>query len=70
MDLAEVNWPSSLPRLLWKRPDCPLCSSIEFREAEQHPLDGLLGMFALSPVRCVNCWRRYYRFAKRSQDKT
>jgi hypothetical protein len=24
------------------------------------PLDELLGMFALRPVRCKFCWRRYY----------
>jgi len=26
-------------------------------------MDGLLRCFALKPVRCVNCWRRYYCFA-------
>ena len=42
----------------------PLCSS-RFQPAESESLDGLFGLFALSPVRCVNCWRRYYWFAKR-----
>jgi hypothetical protein len=27
--------------------------------------DGLLSMFALRPVRCMFCWRRYYWFAMR-----
>jgi len=26
-------------------------------------VDGLLAMFALRPVRCMFCWRRYYWFA-------
>jgi hypothetical protein len=63
MDIAGLNWPSRLPRLLWRRRQCPLCSSVEFKMAETHPLDSLLGMFALRPVRCVNCWRLYYWFA-------
>ena len=68
MDIAGLNWPSSVPRLLWMRRECPLCSSIEFQTAESHPFDRLLGLFALRPVRCVNCWRRYYWFAKRIAD--
>jgi hypothetical protein len=66
MEIANRNWPSSIPRILWKRHECPRCSSIEFRAAESHPLDPLLRSFALRPVRCVNCWRRYYWFAKKN----
>ena len=65
MDTAGLNWPGPLPRLLWLRRECPLCSSIRFQSAEKESLDGLFGLFALRPVRCVNCWRRYYWFAKR-----
>ena len=65
MEIVERHWPSSLPRILWRRRECPLCSSIEFKAAERHPLDPLLRVFALFPVRCVNCWRRYYWFAQR-----
>ena len=36
---------------------------IEFSRAELGLIDGLLRCFALKPVRCVNCWRRYYCFA-------
>ena len=64
MEIGDRGWPSSIPRILWKRRQCPLCSSIEFKTAESHPLDPFLRPFALSPVRCVNCWRRYYWFAK------
>jgi hypothetical protein len=32
--------------------------------AEAQPLDALLQLFSLRPVRCVNCWRRYYWFSK------
>jgi len=54
----------TFPKLIWMRRQCPLCSSIRFRPAEAEPLDRLFGIFALRPVRCVNCWRRYYWFAK------
>ena len=65
MDIAGVNWPKSIPRLLWARRECPLCSSIEFHAAESGVLDRVLSLLALSPVRCVNCRRRYYWFAKK-----
>lgn len=64
MNSARLNWPSVIPRLLWMRRTCPLCSSIEFKTAEPEWLDNVLVLFRLSPVRCVNCWRRYYSFAK------
>lgn len=70
MDSAGLNWPGNVPRLLWLRRECPLCSSIEFKTAEAHPLDRLLRLLMLRPVRCANCWRRYYWFAKRDADKT
>ena len=66
MDIASFHWPGILPRILWMRRQCPICSSIQFQLAESEPLDGLFGLFALRPVRCVNCWRRYYWFAGRS----
>ena len=59
MEAVDRYWPSRVPRVLWKR-ECPLCSSIEFKAAELHPLDPILNVFALYPVRCVNCCRRYY----------
>jgi hypothetical protein len=65
MDVAGLNWPNRLPRLLWMRRQCPLCSSIQFQLAETESLDVLFGLFGLRPVRCVNCWRRYYWFAQR-----
>ena len=66
MEIAGLSWPGRLPRLLWIRRVCPLCTSYEFKEAESNSLDKPLGLFALRPVRCVNCWRRYYWFAKAS----
>jgi len=64
MNSAGLNWPPAIPRLLWMRRKCPLCSSIEFKSAEPEWLDSVLAMFRLHAVRCVNCWRRYYSFAK------
>jgi hypothetical protein len=66
MDFAALGWLGRLPRVLWTRRQCPLCSSIRFEEAELGSLDGPLGLFMLRPIRCVNCWRRYYWFAKTS----
>lgn len=64
MDSAVQSWFGRLPKVLWTERQCPLCSSIRFEPAEAGPLDPLLGLFLLRPVRCVNCWRRYYWFAK------
>jgi predicted GH43/DUF377 family glycosyl hydrolase len=35
----------------------------EDKDAELRSFDGLLSMFAVRPVRCMFCWRRYYWFA-------
>lgn len=64
MKTAALNWPPVIPRVLWMRHKCPLCSSVEFRPAERGWLDGVLVLFRLRAVRCVNCWRRYYWFAR------
>ena len=69
MDIAGFTWSSSVPQVLWTRRECPRCSSIEFKDAESHPVDRLMGLIALRPVRCVNCWRRYYWFAKTGADR-
>jgi hypothetical protein len=67
MNSSRLNWANRLPRLLWFRRQCPLCTSIVFETAESQSLDGPLALFALYPFRCVNCWRRYYWFAKSSE---
>jgi hypothetical protein len=61
MDFASQGWLGRLPRVLSTR-QCPLCSSIRFVAAESSWPDGLLRLLMLRPVRCVNCWRRYYWF--------
>jgi hypothetical protein len=62
--LASLNWPSKVPRLLGMGRPCPRCSSVEFRAAVPEPADRLLAMFFLQPIRCVNCWRKYYSLHK------
>lgn len=59
MNAETMTWPNWLPRVLWIR-NCPRCKSDKFKPAELRPLDGLLAMFFLHPVRCKSCWRRYY----------
>jgi len=56
------NWPSWLPHLLWVQDDCPRCHSPRFKAAELRPIDHILALLALVPVRCLFCWRRYYWF--------
>jgi hypothetical protein len=68
--MSEANWvwPSWVPQLLWIRRQCPRCKSVRFKPAELRQFDELLGMFALRPVRCMFCWRRYYWFSLRSAE--
>src|SRR3978361_875382 len=63
MSAPPFDWPWNLPRLLWSPRTCPLCTSLEFTEAELQPMDRPLALFSLRPLRCVNCWRRYYGFS-------
>lgn len=60
MNIAGRDWSRVVPKVLWIRRKCPCCNSTDFKPAEMRPLDELLGMFALRPVRCKFCWRRYY----------
>jgi hypothetical protein len=68
MNTPRWNWPNWLPHLLWIRHECPRCTSVEFKPAEQHASDGVLSMFALRPFRCKFCWRRYYWFTFHSAN--
>jgi len=68
MRAASRERPNWLPRLLLMRRMCPSCNSVKFKAAELRPIDGLLSMFALRPVRCMFCWRRYYWFSLRGED--
>jgi hypothetical protein len=61
---SSVRRLSKFLRLLWLGQKCPLCTSILFTEAEHQSLDRLLALLAFHPVRCANCFRRYYCFAK------
>jgi hypothetical protein len=63
MDLEGVRWLGKFSGLLWFGQKCPLCTSILFTEAEHQSRDRLLTLLSFRPVRCVNCFRRYYCFA-------
>ena len=60
--MSDTSWnrPSWAPQMIWFRKACPHCTSEKFKAAELRPYDGFLKMFALRPVRCMFCWRRYY----------
>ncbi len=68
MNFSNRTWPGWVPHFVWLRRECPRCNSIKFKPAELRPVDSLLAMIALRPVRCMFCWRRYYWFAL--QDAT
>ena len=67
MNSWRLNWPTRIPRLLWFRRQCPLCTSIVFESAELQSFDGLWAVFTLFSFRCVNWWRRYYCFGKKTE---
>lgn len=68
MNTVSQHWPNWLPHLIWMKHKCPCCDSVKFKAAELRSFDELLSMFALRPVRCMFCWRRYYWFAFHSAD--
>lgn len=63
MTFSIPDWPSWLPHLLLIPRACPKCNSRKFKPAELRSIDGLFAMFAIRPIRCMFCWRRYYWFA-------
>jgi hypothetical protein len=67
MNISDLHGLPRIPQILNSK-QCPLCSSIEFTEDTPQPLDRLLKVFGFHPVRCVNCWRRYYQFARASKS--
>ena len=68
MNSTSRKWPDWVPHLLWIKHECPCCNSVKFKPAELRSADGLLSMFALRPVRCMFCWRRYYWFTLRDAN--
>lgn len=68
MSVRVMNWPNWLPRLLLIRRKCPCCNSVKFKPGELRAFDWLLGLFALRPVRCMFCWRRYYLLSLRDPE--
>jgi hypothetical protein len=61
---SGMRWLSRFSGLLWFGQKCPLCTSMLFTEAEHQSLDRLLTLLAFHPVRCANCFRRYYCFSR------
>jgi hypothetical protein len=68
MNVDTMIWPNWLQKVLWFRHRCPRCTSVKFKPGESHSFDGLLSLFALRPVRCMFCWRRYYWFSLRDAE--
>ena len=51
---------SKVSRILWKKPECPMCTSIEFRRSAPRPMDKMLRLVNLIPLQCTNCFRYFY----------
>jgi hypothetical protein len=68
MNVEAMTRPGWLPRLLWPRRICPCCNSVQFKPGELRSIDGFFALFALRPVRCMFCWRRYYWFSIRGAE--
>ena len=68
MSVKAINWPTWLPRVLLIRRACPCCGSTKFKPGEMRSFDVILGLFALRPVRCMFCWRRYYLVSLRDPE--
>jgi len=60
MRIGDFNWHNGIPQFFVVRERCPLCLATAFNLSAQHPLKQVLRVFAIRPVRCANCWRRYY----------
>jgi len=56
----QRNWPGKVSRILWAKPECPVCTSIEFRRSPPRTVDGMLRLINLVPLQCTNCWRFFY----------
>ncbi len=59
-NVTKENRAFEMPQLLGSKRVCPLCTGGVFRKAEGGLLDGVMRLVGMHPVRCVNCWRRYY----------
>ena len=60
MKIRDLNWHNGIPRYVVFRERCPICRTREFHASMSHPLRSVLQYLAVHPVRCQNCWRRYY----------
>ena len=60
MRLRDLNWHNGIPRFFVFRERCPLCRTREFHASMSHPFRSILRFVAIHPVRCQNCWRRFY----------
>ena len=58
--LTTVVLCSKFSRILWKKPECPICTSIEFREPLPRRRNNLLRLVNLIPLQCTNCFRYFY----------
>ena len=57
---SDRRWPKEISRILWRKLECPTCTSIEFHDSPHRLLDGFFALIRFMPLQCSNCWRCYY----------
>jgi hypothetical protein len=58
--MPSIKLYNPLTRVLWKKPECPVCTSIKFRRSEPRSMDKMLRLVNLVPLQCTNCFRYFY----------
>jgi hypothetical protein len=62
-----MQWPASLPRILWVQRKCPACAATRFNTGGRPFTEKMLHTFGLRRVRCAACSRQYYWFIGRER---
>jgi len=47
-------------RVMWRKAECPVCTSIELRRPQQYSMTSIFRLANLIPLQCTNCWRHFY----------
>lgn len=47
---SNRRWPKEIARILWRKLECPTCTSIEFHEAPHRAIDGIFELLRFIPL--------------------
>jgi hypothetical protein len=54
------KWMGKISRVMWRNPECPVCTSIEFRRPPHQSMRSIFRLANLIPLQCTNCWQHFY----------